>query len=327
MVATEPECESFFQNKINSMLVTTSWVGELKERLGIEAVSQVWGDIPAWYLWLSDAPGVYHLQLADTIIDKGCPLPQQGIFPIKCYPFSNTTVFDAFSYEEQCLCRSRFFDETHTPRFEEKEKISDSLFNVGVMEYKANPDDTMACFTLESLDTLRCVYPEEMVLDFDLIRKRRRYKEGETGRSVPGWELAYPVFDRLLCMYAFYSKTTPVRVRITRSPGFEYCHTGNHMFECVDTSDIHRLTAAVLFADPSVRDHGRETDEPAIAETEEERDPTEVLLDRTFPCGHFHESDKMACAGMGDDTPVNERWWSLADTDYKSELASTCGCH
>ena len=23
----------------------------------------------------------------------------------------------------------------------------------------------------------------------------------------------------------------------------------------------------------------------------------------------------------------NERWWSLADADYKSELASTCGCH
>ena len=88
----------------------------------------------------------------------------------------------------------------------------------------------MACFTLESLDSLRCVYPEETVLDFDLIGKSRCYRKGEIGRSVPGWQLGYPVFDRLLSMYAFYSKTKPVRVRITRSPGFEYVHTGNHTF-------------------------------------------------------------------------------------------------
>ena len=327
MVDTITECESFFQNKINGMLVTTSWVDDLKNLLGIEAVSQIWGDVPAWYMWLSDALGVYQLQLVDAGIDENSPATKQGFFSIKCYPFHNATVFDAFSYEEQCLSRSRFFDDTHTPRFEEKENIPESLFNVAAMEYRVNQDDTMACFTLESLDTMRSVYPDETVLDFDLINKNRRYAAGETGRSVPGWKLGYPVFDRLLSMYAFYSKAKPVRLRITRSPGFEYVHTGNHAFACVDVPDTHRLAASVFFASQGDPDHGVHLNEFDMVEQEEDERQVEILLDQAFPCGHFHASDRMAFAKINEHTHINELWWSLAHTEYKSELASTCGCH
>jgi len=327
MVDTITDCESFFQNEINSMLVTTSWVDNLKDLLGVEAVSQIWGDVPAWYMWLSDALGVYQLQLVDAGFDENSPAIKQGFFSIKCYPFHNATVFDAFSYEEQYLSQSGFFDDTHTPRFEEKEKIPDSLFNVAAMEYRVNEDDTMACFTLDSLDTMRCVYPEETVLNFDLINKSRRYTKGETGRSVPGWKLGYPVFDRLLSMYAFYSKTKPVRLRITRSPGFEYVHTGNQLFECVDTPDTHRLSASVFFASQGSPDHNVNLNELDMVVQESEQSQVEILLDQAFPCGHFHASDKMAFSKIDEDIPVNELWWSLAHTEYKSELASTCGCH
>ena len=327
MVDTVTECESFFQNKINGMLVTTSWVDNLKDLLGMEAVSQIWGDVPAWYLWLSDASGVYQLQLVDAEIDEKSPTTKQGVFSIKCYPFHNTTVFDAFSYEEQCLIRSRFFDDTHTPRFEEKERIPESLFNVAAMEYRVNQDDTLACFTLESLDTMRSVYPDETVLNFDLINKNRRYAAGETGRSVPGWKLGYPVFDRLLSMYAFYSKAKPVQLRMTRSPGFEYVHTGNHAFECVDVQDTHRLAVSVFFASQGNPDHGVHLNELDMVAQEEEQNQIEILLDQAFPCGHFHASDRMAFAKIHENTPVNELWWSLANAEYKSELASACGCH
>lgn len=327
MVDTITECESFFQNKINSMLVTTSWVDNLKNLLGMEAVSQIWGDVPAWYMWLSDALGVYQLQLVDAGFDENRPATKQGFFSIKCYPFHDATVFDAFSYEEQDLSQSGFFDDTHTPRFEEKEKIPDSLFNVAAMEYRVNEDDAMACFTLESLDTMRSVYPDETVLDFDLINKSRRYAEGEIGRSVPGWKLGYPVFDRLLSMYAFYSKTKPVRLRITRSPGFEYAHTGNHTFECVDVPDTHQLAASVFFAPQDSPDHGMNLNELDMVEQEEEQSQIEILSDRTFPCGHFHASDKIASTQIHENTHINELWWSLAHTEYKSDLASTCGCH
>jgi len=90
------------------MLVTTSWVDNLKDLLGMEAVSQIWGDIPAWYMWLSDALGVYHLQLVDAAVDENNPANKQAFFSIKCYPFPNTTVFDTFSHEEQTLSRALF---------------------------------------------------------------------------------------------------------------------------------------------------------------------------------------------------------------------------
>lgn len=321
------ECESFFQNKVNNMLVTTSWVDELKELLKVEAVSQIWGEVPAWYMWLPDAPGVYRLQLVDAKTNENSPLNKQGFFSIKCYPFDNTTVFDTFSYEERVLSRSRFFDDTHTPRFEENEKIADPLFNVAAMEYRVNQDETMACFTLESLDTLRCVYPEETVVKFDLIGKSRRYREGEIGRSVPGWQLGYPVFDRLLCMYAFYSKAKPVRVRITRSPGFHYVHSGKHAFDCLDAPDTQQWTASVFFASSSRLDAGCHSDEPDMLTQEADLDQTEILFDRTFSCGHLHHLEKMAFLETFGGAAVNPFWWSLAETAYTSTLASTCGCH
>ena len=185
----------------------------------------------------------------------------------------------------------------------------------------------MACFTLESLDTLRCVYPEETVQNFDLIGKSRCYRKGEVGRSVPGWLLAYPVFDRLLCMYAFYSKNKPIRVRIMRSPGFHYVHDHNHTYSCLNTPDVQRWTASVFFASPDRSDRESHLDEPDLLASEEEPDHMAILLDRAFHCGHLHHVEKMASLQTAKCAPVNPLWWSLAETTYTSTLASTCGCH
>ena len=327
MAGTAAECESFFENKVNSMLVTTSWIDELKDRLGIKAVSQIWGEDPAWYVWLSGAQGAYRLELADAITDENSPANRHGFFAIKCYPFENSTVFNSFSYEEQMLSRSHFFDDTHTPRFEEKEKIADALFNVAAMECRVTQEDAMVCFTLDSLDTLRCVYPEEAVQHFDLIGKRRRYQAGEIGRSVPGWQLGYPVFDRLLCMYAATSRAKPVRVRVTRSPGFQYVHSGNHTFDCQDAPDTQRWTASIFFASPDCCDKGIHQHGPDIRASEDEPDLVEIILDRGFPCGHYYPIDKKDSVQVAEYAPINPLWWSLADTAHTSTLASTCGCH
>lgn len=327
MADTGTECESFFQNIINSMLVTTSWVDDLKSLLGMDAVSQIWGDRPAWYLWLSEARGAYHLQLIDAMSDENLPANRHGFFSIKCYPYQNSAVFDSFSFEEQALRQGGLFDHTHTPRFEEKEKIPDSLFNVAAMQCRVSPEDKTACFTLESLDSLRCVYPEETVQRFDLLNKSKHFAKGALGRSVPGWHLGFPVFDRLLSMYAFYSRTKPVRLRVERSPGFEYVHAGDQEFACVDAPHTHRLAVSVLFSPQECFDHGANLNGLDAMAPEDAPPQTKVLFDQVFPCGHIHASDRMACSKILDDTHINELWWSLADTNYKSHLGSTCGCH
>ena len=55
--------EEFFRNKIDTLLVKASWVDAVKSVTGLKAVSQIWGEKPAWYFWISNTPGVYALQL------------------------------------------------------------------------------------------------------------------------------------------------------------------------------------------------------------------------------------------------------------------------
>ena len=53
--------DSFFRNKVESMLITASWVGQVQKMLGLAGVNQVWGDRPEWYIWIDGAAGVYAL--------------------------------------------------------------------------------------------------------------------------------------------------------------------------------------------------------------------------------------------------------------------------
>ena len=87
------------------------------------------------------------------------------------------------------------------------------------------------------------------------------------------------------------------------------------------------MAATVFFASPNRPDRGIGLNEPDLLEPEEEPGQVEVLLDRAFPCGHLHHSEKMASLPTVEGAPVNPLWWSLAETAYSSNLASTCGCH
>jgi hypothetical protein len=300
--------------------VTASWVDRVKTSVGLKGVSQVWGDKPAWYCWISGAPGAYHLQMEDAstrkVNKKNLPT---GLFSIKCYPFPQERVFHSFSFEEQCFIRSDFFDHTNTPRIELKERIPVTLFNVATMEYTVDPDDNFVLFTFEALDVMRIRYEQETVRKYAFLEQAKCFGKGEIGRNVAGWELGYQLFDRLLSLYSFYSKQKPVRVLMTSSPGFEYVYDRTDAFQCVDAGDIKIYSLGVLFASES----GNPTleGEELIAEQLKEG-CQEMICDRTFRCGHFHHSDDLFPLVSA----LNEQWWSLAEVDYKSELASSCGC-
>ena len=319
--ATIKDTESFFRNKIESLLITASWVDRVKHAIGLEAVSQVWGEQPEWYFWIENVPGAFSLQLAHASADKtGNKEWGTGIFAIKHYPHPRQGVFKDFSYQEQCFVRSEYFDRTHTPRFEYKEKIPATLFNVATMEYLAGSDDGPALFSLESLDLMRVSCKQQSLQKYAMPGRNRVFMPGETDRNVPGWELGFTLFDRLLSLYSFYSKNKPLRVLITRSPGFEYVFDGSPGMQCVDASDLSIYSLDVLFAsrDQVVAD-------PAIEESMDRHssgEEREVVYDRSFLCGHFHNETNPFCPPI----PLNALWWSLAEADYKSELATTCGC-
>ncbi len=185
----------------------------------------MWGDQPAWYLWLSEALGTYQLQLADPAPDDDRAEGVRGIFSVKCYPFIDHEVFKTFSAKERRLINSQVFDDTHTPRFDDREKIPDSLFNVAVIDYAVDREDICACLTLESLSTLRVVNNKPRNHDTGPVRDRPNGNMRKPDRFVPGWRLALPIFNKLLSMVAIYSRISPFRIRVTRTSGFDYTCT------------------------------------------------------------------------------------------------------
>ncbi|MBU2453487.1 MAG: hypothetical protein KJ668_09265, partial [Proteobacteria bacterium] len=247
---TKIDLQSLLRNKIDNMLITTSWVGKVKELIGLEAVSPVWGNKPAWYFWTSQISGAYLIELDETIDEQWeSDHLASGMFKVKHYPDTKGKVFANFSFEEQAFVQSNLFDHTHTPKFETKDRIPDSLFNVAALELTMDPKDNLALFTFEALDSMQICYDQGMCEAYPQINKEKHYIAGKKARNVPGYDLGYPLFSSLLCLYSFYSRTKPVRVLLTRSPGFKYVCNSSKKTHCIDTDDTHIYSLNVLFSD------------------------------------------------------------------------------
>jgi len=116
----------------------------------------------------------------------------------------------------------------------------------------------------------------------------------------------------------FIAKKTPLRLWLTRAPGFSYVLENGHAMR-VQAPDINLFSLGVLFGDKEADDHK----EAGLIRRHGIDDDQEVVYDRSFECDHFHlESDQPPHM-----PPLNEQWWSLAHSDYKSTLSSTCGCN
>ncbi|MEJ2727409.1 MAG: hypothetical protein P8185_02670 [Deltaproteobacteria bacterium] len=307
--------DSFFRNKVESMLLTASWVEQVQKMLDLSGVSQVWGDRPEWYIWIDDAPGAYALvfEEGETIetVDQSLNL---GQFAVKCYPYVAGGMFDAFSPLERKMVTGDLFDHTGTPRLEAREAIPPAFFTVGSLSFMLDAAETVAMFTFDSLDFLRW-------LELNAIMRQENHPndtpEKRVIRNLPGWQIGYHLFDRLICLYAFYSKQSPAFIGMTRSPGFECIVNAMQTLEYRAADDIQQLSVSVMFSEE--RDSGRLVDTIWRAHL----DPLEKIVFQHAcsysTCGHFADDGLRQVA-------INSLWWDLAHADLKSELASTCGC-
>ena len=316
------DVESFFRSEIENMLITASWVEEIKRLLQITGISQIWKDgPPAWYFWIDSSPGVHELRLEDSFssFKKGREL-FTGLFAVKFYPFPHKEIFYDFSFEEQTFIQSPFFDKSNTPTFENYIDIPEILFKVGIVELTVDTENNQTLFKLESLDRIRTKFKKETVLECKSFNKSRHFHEGETDRDVPGWDLGYSLYDPLLGLYANYSKTQPYRIIMTRETGFEFIYDKNNILESSATNDTELNTLSVIFTDEAER-HQVQTDELLHEETKDVN--REVIFDQCFPCGHSHDMNSQSLSSL---PWLNHQWWHLAKANYKSNLASLCGC-
>lgn len=287
------------------MIVNTSWVDAVKTRTGITGVSPVWGERPEWYLWLEDAPGVYGLALEGTEPLDGFDRPLQlGLFSLKCYPYKDHPVSAMFSPQERKMLAGGLFDRTNTPRLEARNRIPPAFFAVGSVTLMLDPDETIALMGFESLDALR-------------VRQRPADGGQTVLRDVPGWQIGYPFFDRLACLYAFYRKRPPFFMAGTRGPGFEHLADAAGALACRPCAQLQHLAVSLIFL-------GADVDKPlaeAIWRTRLDAG-SEVVLSNGF-----HNPSRRPDAMQNDCGMIaNPLWWELAETDLKSELGSACGC-
>ena len=304
--------DSFFRNKVESMLLTASWVEQVQKMLDLAGVNQVWGDRPEWYIWIDDAPGVYALVFEEGEIFDAADQPRVlGQFAVKCYPYASAGVFDSFSPAEREMVTGELFDHTHTPRLESRQRIPEAFFTVGSLSIMLNAAETVAMFTFDSLDFLRWSALTAKT------GSENRLHEKSFIRNIPAWQIGYPLFDRLISLYAFYSKQSPAFIGATRSPGFECMVDIDQTLESRVCDETRQYSTSVLFSDTT--DYEKLVDKNWRTHL----DPAEkIVFEHT--CSHS------ACHHFADDeipqVAINSLWWDLAHADLKSELASTCGC-
>ncbi|MGD9089129.1 MAG: hypothetical protein PVI38_11580 [Desulfobacterales bacterium] len=306
------DLDSFFRNKVESMLITASWVEQVQKILHLAGVSQVWGDRPEWYVWIAGAHGVYSLifEEGDTMqaVDQTLYV---GRFAVKCYPYVSAGVFEAFSPREREMVNSHLFDHTHTPRLETQQEIPEAFFVIASISLALDAAESVALFTFDSLNFLRgstsCAK----------TGAANHLPEKSCIRNIPAWQIGFPLFDRLVSLYAFYSKQPPAFIGATRSPGFETIIDTHQSPVSRVCADIQQRSTSVLFANPADTDAWVHALWRAQLDREEQ-----IVFENTCSqraCQHFAEEAKPPVA-------INSLWWDLAHADLKSELATTCGC-
>lgn len=286
------------------MLVTVSWLNDLRNELGVKGVSPLWDGGTGYYFWLDGAAGPFQLQLRDTKtqpVESGSQTV--GIFAIKCYPRPESIVFAGFSEEERNLLRDSMFDDTGTPCFEAAHRIGPDLFVVGVLECAFGPTEDGATFILESAD--------RMILRNSALANAPAKTVPLLRRDVPGWEMSFSLFDRIVSMWAAYSRLGPSLARLSEDEGFETIVDQRGSAVSTDSADSKILTLEVGF--------GAET--------------LPVLEDREDADGRviYEFSPDPKCAGHIESHTrglpfLNPRWWTIPLTDYKCDKTSTCGC-
>jgi len=295
---------------MDNMMVRASWAETVKGLSGVTGVSQVWGNQPEWYIWISGQPGPYGLVLQHTTeLVEGPHHIHQGFFTVKCFPCPQSNAFASYSRAEQDIVKSSRFDRTNTPVYEARPEIPPSFFNIASLMVSVDAGDKAAAFTFESLDTIRLVSPAYN--ESALHTCEPKVVEGDLLRSVAGWTIGYPLFNSLVCLYAFYVRRPPVWFRMSHLPGFEQVQKTDGNIEARPCDQSRILSASLVFADDTIKQYDH-----WMPDTEEGE---EILFDSRLDSGTLN-------AGKAPDQHINPLWWHLAEADIGSEMASLCGC-
>ncbi len=286
---------------IQSLLARGLGATSVARASGLARASEGWGgseprDRPAWYVWLSDSPGAYKLELEDAE-----DLPSgawRARITIRYYPSADESAFGGFSGEERAVVEDGLIDATGTPRIEVASRIPRPLFVVGSLEWTATPEGDATAMVLLAMDRLVA-----------------RDGAGRTLRDVPSWKLSSALMTTLAGLHAKVDRRTALRVRLTRQVGLEFVLAdGGPRWE--DTAARVQAEAGLLFAAPGGSPDGVDALLDAMM------DPgAEVVADERFDgrCRHparLEADDRIPL-------PVSHAWFG-GETIAEDRIACAC---
>jgi hypothetical protein len=307
--------DSFFRSRIEGLLIRASWVGALRSMLGLEKVSQIWNGNAGWYFWLRTAPGPYALVFSEgqTIEIHGRRL-FEGQFLIKCFPYPEYPGLSGFSAEERRLIGSDSFDDTHTPCFEAETGLPEWLFTVGSFALICDQEDTLNLLTYQSLDALRI---RELDHSGSGAGPDRPSEAARWLRNIAGWDIGYPLFDCLVGLNCHAAGQPPAFIGLSQSEGFDYRITGTTGVELCNSSKTTQTALTFSFNSSDIGTEWIKTVWQNRLEAGESILAARRLTDSTEDAGQMD---------LPENIKLNPLWWKIAESDFRSELTSTCGC-
>jgi hypothetical protein len=226
---------------------------EACSKIGFTKISPAMGETPAWYLWTKDRKGAYSLQLsgiepADAKSNRRRSSRTQRVvwvtsdFILRYYPSPEEPIFEEYAFVERQVRTSPCFDHTGAPLSDKQDSIHRALFVIGTLHLAFDRELNFARLGISSQDRWTEILKGGTVVKTDYTRTIEVLPEGSVIRNVPGWELSWCLFDKLLLSFCYVHKSCPIALRLSKSPGVAYhINTDGGAIEVQDAT-LHEWT-------------------------------------------------------------------------------------
>jgi hypothetical protein len=223
------------------------------DRIGFTQMRSVIGKMPGWYLWTKDRMGAYYLQLIAT---EPTGAKSHGTrrsrnkrlawvvsdFILRYYPSPKEPLFEEYAFVERQVRISPCFENTGTPFSDKQDAIHESFFVVGTLHLAFDRGLNFARLGISSQDRWIEILKGGPVVKTDYRRTIEVLPEGSVIRNVPGWELSWCFFDKLLLGFCYVHKCCPIALRLSKSPGLAYYIDTDGVAIEVEDATIHEWT-------------------------------------------------------------------------------------
>lgn len=144
------------RERLEACFILNSYAPDgIKKLAGIRMLSQIWIEVPAWYIWLHQVPGAFMVEASDSYTWENVGVTLDSArFVVRYFPPADSELMANFSDQENHLRNSSLFDETGTPVYEQLGVVRQGYFKCAVIEFHFSRSDGTVLMLLETDSTL-----------------------------------------------------------------------------------------------------------------------------------------------------------------------------